>query len=104
MTHKYATICAYILFHKIFFIFERFLAIWLSKYVIIFTGIFIVICSLCNFLLENLKELKKYFYIKVINSELSLYKCSRYRKQISGTAVARADGPVLLAYLVGLDE
>jgi hypothetical protein len=40
MTHKYAPRYVYILFHKMFLTFERYLAIWLSKCVFIFAGFF----------------------------------------------------------------
>jgi purine-cytosine permease-like protein len=62
MTHKYAPICAYILFHKTFLTFERFFVIWLSKYVFIFLlDFFIVKSSLDNFLLEDLKNTEETF-------------------------------------------
>jgi hypothetical protein len=54
MTNKYASRYADILFYKMFLAFERFLVIRLSKYVFL---------SLCmgNFLLDDLKILKKHF-------------------------------------------
>jgi hypothetical protein len=61
MTHKYAPRCAYILFHITFLTFERFLVIWLSKYVFIFTELFTMICSLCKFLLQDLKKSEEIF-------------------------------------------
>jgi hypothetical protein len=48
-------------FIKRFLTFERFLVIRLFKYVFIFFLDFFVMCSLCNFLVEDLKNLKKYF-------------------------------------------
>jgi hypothetical protein len=49
-------------FTKHFLSFERFFRIQLSKYVFIFFArFFIVIYSLVNFLLEDLKKLKKHF-------------------------------------------
>jgi hypothetical protein len=60
MTHKYVPRCAYILFHKTFLTFERFLTIQLSKYMLILAEFFIVIYFLGNFLLEDLK-IKKHF-------------------------------------------
>jgi hypothetical protein len=68
MTHKYAPRCAYILFHKTFFNFKRFLTIRLSKDVFIFLLDFLL-CSSGNFLLGDLKKEEETFlnfaYLKV---------------------------------------